>query len=328
MYVLARKFMGAAPALAAAALLAFNPSACVLLAGSPQLYAGDSAGAAVDVLLRARRGTDQPRDWLLWTLFGILAFYSHDFAALVLVAQAVSVLFKATPIPWRRLVTCGGLIFLFAITWPDVCLPRLAGEPAFPVDAASQRERVLASGDVLRRRRRKSCCGGRAMDRGRDCGVAQTACRCRCFLAGNADRSVGCAAGRDSRFDFAAPADVPAALPDLLAAGDDPAGGAGRGYLAEVGDRPGVGSPTLWDVADGDHQGIPRSLARTGAEPSNAVLASAAPGDAVAFFPFYSRVMLDYYRDRYGAGAPALHVFAPGYYDGGEDVRDLLKALE
>ena len=61
---------------------------------------------------------------------------------------------------------------------------------------------------------------------------------------------------------------------------------------------------------------------------SNAVLASAAPGDAVAFFPFYSRVMLEYYRGRYGASAPALHVFAPGYYDGGEDVRDLLKALD
>ena len=58
------------------------------------------------------------------------------------------------------------------------------------------------------------------------------------------------------------------------------------------------------------------------------VLASAAPGDAVAFFPFYSRVMLEYYRGRYGASAPSLHVFAPGYYDGGEDVRDLLKALD
>jgi hypothetical protein len=60
----------------------------------------------------------------------------------------------------------------------------------------------------------------------------------------------------------------------------------------------------------------------------NAVLSSAAPGDAVVFFPFYTRVMLDYYRDRYGASAPPLHVFAPGYYDGGEDVRDLLKALD
>jgi hypothetical protein len=61
---------------------------------------------------------------------------------------------------------------------------------------------------------------------------------------------------------------------------------------------------------------------------SNAVLTSAAPGDAVAFFPFYSRIMLDYYRDRYGASAPPLHIFAPAYYDGGEDVRDLLKALD
>ena len=114
-YVLARKFMGAAPALAAAALLAFNPSA---------VYYSQEARSYTLAILLVLLSTyyfvraveeDQPRDWLRWTLFGILAFYSHDFAALVLVAQAVSVLFKAPPIPWRRLVTCGGLIFLFAI---------------------------------------------------------------------------------------------------------------------------------------------------------------------------------------------------------------------
>ena len=60
---------------------------------------------------------------------------------------------------------------------------------------------------------------------------------------------------------------------------------------------------------------------------SNMILAGASPGDAVAFFPFYSRIMLDYYRDRSGAAMP-LHVFAPQYYAGGEDVRDLLKALD
>jgi hypothetical protein len=61
---------------------------------------------------------------------------------------------------------------------------------------------------------------------------------------------------------------------------------------------------------------------------ANAVLASAAPGDAVAFVPFYTRTMLDYYRDRYGPSVPQLHVFAPGFYSGGEDARDLLAALD
>ena len=37
---------------------------------------------------------------------------------------------------------------------------------------------------------------------------------------------------------------------------------------------------------------------------SNAILSSAAPGDAVVFFPFYTRVMLDYYRDRYSGNTP------------------------
>ena len=60
---------------------------------------------------------------------------------------------------------------------------------------------------------------------------------------------------------------------------------------------------------------------------SNAILAAATPGDAVVFFPFYSRIMLDYYRDRSGASTP-LHIFAPQYYAGGEDARNLLKALD
>jgi mannosyltransferase len=57
------------------------------------------------------------------------------------------------------------------------------------------------------------------------------------------------------------------------------------------------------------------------------VLSSAIPGDAVVFFPFYSRIMFDYYRDRFGA-APELHVYAPGYYSGGEDDRALLATLD
>jgi len=60
---------------------------------------------------------------------------------------------------------------------------------------------------------------------------------------------------------------------------------------------------------------------------SNSILASAQSGDAVVFFPFYTRTMLDYYRDRDRQTPPALHVFAPQFYDGGEDEMDLLRAL-
>jgi hypothetical protein len=61
---------------------------------------------------------------------------------------------------------------------------------------------------------------------------------------------------------------------------------------------------------------------------SRAILTSAHPGDAVVFFPFYTRIMLDYYRDRRPQNSPFVHVFAPRYYDGGEDERDLLRALD
>jgi hypothetical protein len=57
------------------------------------------------------------------------------------------------------------------------------------------------------------------------------------------------------------------------------------------------------------------------------VLSSAAPGDAVVFFPFYTRIMMDYYAAQGAASAPTVRIFAPAYYDGGEDVRNLLQAL-
>ncbi len=60
---------------------------------------------------------------------------------------------------------------------------------------------------------------------------------------------------------------------------------------------------------------------------SNALLASAQSGDAVVFFPFYTRIMLDYYQTRDRQAPPAVHVFAPRFYDGGEDERDLLRVL-
>jgi hypothetical protein len=60
---------------------------------------------------------------------------------------------------------------------------------------------------------------------------------------------------------------------------------------------------------------------------SGAILSTASPGDAVVFFPFYTRVVFDYYRDRHSGSAP-VHVFAPPYYAGGDDIRTLLQALD
>src|SRR5208283_2032042 len=50
--------------------------------------------------------------WVLWTIISILAFYSHDFSALVLVAQACSLFFRKRP-PWKPVII-GGLVILAA----------------------------------------------------------------------------------------------------------------------------------------------------------------------------------------------------------------------
>src|SRR5262249_9706309 len=43
------------------------------------------------------------------------AFYSHDFAALVLVAQACSLIFKARPVPWKPMLIRSSVIFAAAL---------------------------------------------------------------------------------------------------------------------------------------------------------------------------------------------------------------------
>ena len=61
---------------------------------------------------------------------------------------------------------------------------------------------------------------------------------------------------------------------------------------------------------------------------TNALLTLAQPEDAVVFFPFYSQIMLDYYAQVAPQPGLASHVFAPQFYGGGEDDRDLLHALD
>ena len=124
MYVVARKFTGVTGALAAAALLAFSPTG-VYYSQEARSY----SLAIVMVLLATYffvRAVEenQPSDWALWTVFGIAAFYSHDLAALVLVAQAVSMCFKSPPAPWRRMIACGVIIFIAALPGLTYIFPR------------------------------------------------------------------------------------------------------------------------------------------------------------------------------------------------------------
>src|SRR5271165_3481594 len=115
LYFVARKFIGVEPALAAAALLAFSPTHVY--------YSQEARGYTLAILMvllstyffvRAVESCGR-RDWALWMWTSILAFYCHDFTALVLVAQACSMLFKAEPRHWRSLLIRGTVIFVLAL---------------------------------------------------------------------------------------------------------------------------------------------------------------------------------------------------------------------
>ena len=114
-FVVARRFMATAPALAAAALLTFSPTHVS--------YSQEARSYTLTILLVLLStyvfvqavDSGRRRDWGLWTAVGILAFYSHDFAALVLVAQACSLFFRPKPAPWRPVIICGTVILLAAL---------------------------------------------------------------------------------------------------------------------------------------------------------------------------------------------------------------------
>src|SRR5271166_302117 len=116
MYIVARRFVPTGAALASAALLTFSPAHVY--------YSQEARSYTLTIFLVLLssyffvRAVDEGRrrDWVLWTAFGILAFYSHDFAALVLVAQVCSLLFRKTaPATWRRVIFCGLLILVAAV---------------------------------------------------------------------------------------------------------------------------------------------------------------------------------------------------------------------
>ena len=171
MYVVARKFTGVTWSLAAAGAAGVQSHARLLLAGSTQLQPGDLPGAAVDVLLCARRRRR--------TLARLGAVDGRS-------ARRPS---TATTWPpwcwWRRrlrcssrrlryrggaLLLCGAIIFVAAIPGAHVCLPRVAGKPALHLDAEAEPERDLAPDHVLRQQRgegraRRWCCGERVSRR-------------------------------------------------------------------------------------------------------------------------------------------------------------------
>ncbi len=101
-------------ALASAAILAFSPTH-VYYSQEARSYTMTILLVLVSSWFFARAVEEnRERDWLLWTLFGVLAVYSHYFGALVLVAQACSLFFHKKPTPWTRMIIHGLAILAIA----------------------------------------------------------------------------------------------------------------------------------------------------------------------------------------------------------------------
>jgi len=327
MYIVARRLVSAGAALASAALLAFSPTHVY--------YSQEARSYTLTILLVLLSSyffvcaVEEGRrtDWVLWTVVSILAFYSHYFAALVLVAQAFSLLFRNTPAAiWRQVTFCGLLILVAALPGLTYVF-RASPENLHFIWMPKANPRELW--------RLANFLGGSGV---------KTYLALILWIAGLV------ATTRARRLDSEAFwrgmlivswAVLPTVITALVSLRHPifmqrylifslPA----ANLLAAVGMRllrkmyAGVVlvialcAMSIPAIMKDYHK--PREDWRT---TSNAILALAQPGDAVVFFPFYTRTMLDYYRDRDRQKPPAVHVFAPQFYGGGEDERDLLQAL-
>ncbi len=328
LYLVARRFVGVFAALAAAALLTFSPT---------HIYFSQEARSYTLGILLVLLATyffvpaverDRPRDWALWTIFGIAAFYTHDFTALVLIAQAASLFFKPPLVSRRRFLLWAAIILLAAIpglTYVFRASPENLHFVWMPRASAKEIWHLAmffgGSGGKIAIAVVLWIAGIVAILRNRYADRSDAFWRGMLVLlwAILPPAILGLMSLHEPLFlDRYMVFSLPATA--LLAAMGMGALRKWKLGLLMVAALCVLSLPTI-----AKQYGKPRDDWR-GA--TNTVLASAAPGDAVVFFPFYSRTMLDYYRDRYGGAAPLLHVFAPGYYSGGEDDRDLLMALD
>ncbi len=298
MYVLARKFMGALGALASAAVLAFSPT---------HVYFSQEARSYTLAMLVVMLSSyffveavegNRPRDWAWWAVMGVVAFYCHDFTALVLVAQVISLFLSSKRAAWGRVVVCGGIILLAAVpglTYPLRASPENLHFAWMPRPSAKEFWHLAMF------------FGGAG---------AKVAVAAALWIAGVV------AIWRNRRDEDARWRDelilVWAILPVVLLALVSvmqpmflqrylvfslPAAVLLAGMGAEEWRKWRMGVllaavlcvmsvPTIrgeYSKPREDWRGV-----------SNAILSQASPGDAVVFFPFYTRVMLDYYRDQRG----------------------------
>lgn len=335
LYIVGRRLLPAGAALAAAALLTFSPT---------HVYYSQEARSYTLTILLVLLSTyffiraverDQRKDWVLWTTFSILAFYSHYLAALVLIAQASSLpfcgTFSATPRPGsgqalKRVLFCGlvvvvaalpGLTYVFRASPENlhfIWMPRATPNEIWRLVKFFGGSGVkvcvalilwIAGLVAIARARRRS-----PEDYWHGMLIVLWALL-PAVIAALASLAHPIFMARYLIFSLPAMA--------LLAAAGMTAIRKWHAGVALVVALCALSVPTILK----DYQ-KPREDWRSA---SYAILSSAQPGDAVVFFPFYTRIMLDYYQDRGLQNSPPVHVFAPQFYDGGEDERNLLQAL-
>jgi len=326
-YLVARKLVGLRPALASAAILAFSPTHVY--------YSQEARSYTMTILLLLVstwffvRAVEQNREryWILWTVFSVLAVYSHYFAALVLVAQACSMFFLRKPAPWRRLFLHGlailaiaapGITYVFRVppqaivfSWMPKPTPKQLLHLALFLGGSGEKFVLSAilwiAGAIAIRRERKSetasgsFWGGMLVISWAVVPIVLTALvslRHPVFV--------------QRYMIFSLPATV------MLA---------GRGMTALPKRHLGfwlvvaLCVTSIANVVWGYHK--PREDWRNA---TNVILSGAQPGDAVVIYPTYAIVTFDYYR-LLEPHAPPLHVFTQPYYTAGDADRSLLHAL-
>jgi 4-amino-4-deoxy-L-arabinose transferase-like glycosyltransferase len=326
-YVVARKLVGLRAALASAAILAFSPTHVY--------YSQEARSYTMTILLLLVatwffvRAVEQnhERDWILWTIFSVLAVYSHYFAALVLVAQACSMFFHRKPAPWGRFIVHGLAILAIAAPGLSYVLrvpPQMVTFPWMPKPTPKELLYLVrflgGPGSKFFLSAILWIAGAIAIRRER-----------------NSDATAGSFWGGMLVISWAV---VPIVLTGLVSLRHPvfvqrymifslPATVmlAGRGMTALSKRCVGLclvvalcvtSIPTLFRSY---HK--PREEWRNA---TNVIFTSAQSGDAVVIYPSYAIGVFDYYR-QLDQHAPALHLFTPPFYGVGDDDRSLLKAL-
>jgi mannosyltransferase len=326
-YLLARKLVGVGPALASAAILAFSPT---------HVYYSQEARSYTLTILLAMVSSwffvnavedNRERDWALWTVFGVLAVYSHYFASLVLVAQASSLFFDKKPTPWGRLVIHG--LAILAITAPGLTYvlrvpPEAMTFPWMPKPSPKQMLHLAlflgGSGEKFLLAALLWIAGVIAIRRERNAEPIPGSYWRGMLVISWAALPIALTALVSLRHPIFVQRYMIFSLPATVML-------AGRGMSVLPKRRLG-----FWLVIALCVASVPtifvgyRKPREDWRNATNVILASARSGDAVAVYPFYAIVGYDYYR-LLDPHAPALHPFTQPYYGVGDNDKSLLQAL-